>query len=165
MKWATKNYNALGNFLHAPSIYQMEGGKKPDMASIKTRAIDIANECEQLLSSSIYDINIGQFVGFECVECKAYIKKRIANIDSSITVICYHCRANYKLEKTEDGATEALLCESTYKCQKCGHDNHFGSHRVVDGAILKCTKCGNQTKIQQQFFLCDPKTGEGIAEE
>jgi hypothetical protein len=51
IEWANKKYNALGNYLHAPTLHQLESGNAPTLAVIIARATEILHECEKVLNS------------------------------------------------------------------------------------------------------------------
>jgi hypothetical protein len=46
MEWATKNHNALGNYLHSPTIHKLETGNVPTAEVIIARATEVLKECE-----------------------------------------------------------------------------------------------------------------------
>lgn len=153
MKWANKNHNALGNFLHAPTMHQIESGGAPTAAAIIKKATEVANECEKILNSSLSNINFGQFFEFECEDCKTQIRKRKGSFTQEEGVVCPKCRATYDIESAEGNNVICSLRKATYTCRPCGAENGVGVHRVVDGEILECEKCGKKATIKQKFEL------------
>ena len=99
MKWANKNHNALGNFLHAPTMHQLESGTVATTAAILEKATEVAAECEHILNSPIFNVNFGQFYEFEC-ECGAHIRRRSGSFTQDQGVVCHkaNCRATYDIE-------------------------------------------------------------------
>ena len=95
MKWANKNHNTLGNFLHAPTMHQIESGGAPTLADIIEKATDVANECEQILNSPVFHVNFGQFFNFECKDCSTPIRRRVGSLTPEEGVVCPKCCATY----------------------------------------------------------------------
>lgn len=153
MKWANKNHNALGNFLHAPTMHQIESGGAPTVAAITEKATGVANECEQILNSSVFNVNFGHFFEFECEDCGTQIRRSVGSFPPDQGVVCPKCRATYNVESAEGDKVVLSLRKATYTCRPCGAENGVGIHRVVDGEILECEKCDKKATIKQRFEL------------
>jgi hypothetical protein len=153
MKWANRNHNALGNFLHAPTMHQIESGGAPTAAAITEKATEVANECELILNSPVFNVNFGQFFEFECKDCSTQIRRRAGSFTPEQGVVCPKCRAAYNVESAEGGEVRFYLRKSKYTCRACGAENWVGTHRVAHGAILECEKCGRKATIEQRFVL------------
>lgn len=153
LKWATKNHNALGNFLHAPTLHQIEIGGTPTVVTIIDKATEIADECDRILNSPIFNVNFGHFFEFQCEDCKTQICKRVGSFTPEQGVICPKCRATYNVEFAEGDKIFPYLRNSTYTCPPCGAENRIGTHRVADGVVLECEKCGKKGKIEQMFGI------------
>ena len=68
LDWADK-HNALGNFLHAPTLHQIEKGEFSTKEKILKKARQVANEIDHILSSPIFNVNFGNFYKFNCNFC------------------------------------------------------------------------------------------------
>lgn len=79
LDWANKNHNALGNFLHAPTMHQIELGVIPTVASIIQKTTQVADECEKILSSPVFKVNFGRFFEVKCIDCGTHIKRRVGS--------------------------------------------------------------------------------------
>ena len=155
MKWANKNHNALGNFLHAPTIHQLESGSEVSTAAIIKKANEIAAECDIILNSSVFNVNFGNFFEFECFNCKTPIKRRLGSFTQQQGVVCpnSNCRATYDVKPGEGVKIIYNQRTSNYTCQTCGAKNTIGAHHVVAGAMLECEKCRAKATIIQKFSL------------
>lgn len=155
LKWANKNHNALGNFLHAPTMHQLESGTVATTAAIVKKATEVAAECDHILESPIFNVNFGQFFEFICVDCGDRIRRRSGSFMQQQGVVCLNsgCRATYDIEPGEGDKIVVHLRMTHYTCQPCGADNWVGTHRVVDGAILECETCGKRAAAVQGFNL------------
>lgn len=153
MKWANKNHNTLGNFLHAPTRYQLESGGAPALAAIIEKATKVANECGQILNSPVFHVNFGEFFNFECEDCGTPIRRRVGSFTPEEGVVCPKCRATYDVESVDENAIRCCLRTAKYTCHPCGAKNWVGIHRVMDGVILKCENCGKKATIKQKFVM------------
>ena len=151
LKWANKNHNALGNFLHAPTILQIEAGGTPTAATIIEKATEVADTCERILSSPIFNVNLRIFE-FDCVDCKTPILRRNRSFAPDKGVVCPKCGATYDV-KSEGGNVKYDLRKLRYPCPTCNAENWVGTHRVVAGAIFVCGKCSRKATVEQRFVL------------
>ncbi|NLE26520.1 MAG: hypothetical protein GX625_14485, partial [Clostridiaceae bacterium] len=151
LNWANKNHNALGNFLHAPTMHQIESGVTPTAASIFQKATQVADECEKILSSPVFNVNFGQFFEFKCTDCGAHIKRRVGSFTREQGVVCPNskCRATYDVETEGDKEVQFSLRQSKYTCRPCATENWVGTHRVVPGAVFECVQCGKKALVVQ----------------
>jgi hypothetical protein len=53
MKWATENHNALGRYLHAPTIHKLEQGKRPTVEEIIARANGVLKGIANLMDHKL----------------------------------------------------------------------------------------------------------------
>lgn len=155
LNWANKNHNALGNFLHAPTIHQIESGATPTAAALIQKAIQVADECEKILSSPVFNVNFGQFFEFKCADCGTQIKKRIGSFTKEEGVVCPNsrCRATYDVKNEGDKNVLFSLRQTQYTCPPCGTENWIGTHRVLPGTTLVCTQCGKKAMVVQRMGL------------
>lgn len=161
LKWANKNHNALGNFLHAPTMNQIESGSVPTAATIIEKASSVAAECEHILKSSVFNVNFGQFFEFKCIDCGVHIRRRSGSFTQQQGVVCLNsnCRATYDIETCEGNKIVPHLRKMLYTCQPCGAENRVGAHRVIDGAIIECNMCGKKATVVQGFDLVFEDSG------
>ena len=134
-------------------MHQIESGGAPTAAAITEKATEVANECEQILNSPVFNVNFGQFFEFECKDCRTQIRRRVGSFTPEQGVVCPKCRATYDVESAEGGKVGFDLRKSKYTCRPCGAENWVGTHRVVAGAILECEKCRKKAAIEQSFVL------------
>jgi predicted RNA-binding Zn-ribbon protein involved in translation (DUF1610 family) len=155
LNWANKNHNALGNFLHAPTIYQIESGVIPAAASIIQKATQVADECEKILSSPVFHVNFGQFFELKCIDCGTPIKRRVGSFTKEEGLVCPNskCRATYDVETKSHEEVQFSLRQSKYTCPRCGTENWVGNHRLLHGTVFKCVECGKEAKVVQRIEL------------
>ncbi|WP_458097593.1 hypothetical protein [Roseomonas sp. WA12] len=84
LKWAHSFHNALGNFLHASTIHQIESGAEATLDKMKTKADEVVLVLEEALSPATISANFGVFHTFDC-DCGRHIKRRVGSFADGIT--------------------------------------------------------------------------------
>ena len=160
LKWAHSHYNALGSYLHVPSLFQLETGKIPSESSIIEKANAIATECDEILKSPIFGVNFGQFVEFTCSACSSPIRRRIGSFSMDEGIKCPQCKATYDVEEDGPERYQLSLRTAKYECLKCKTKNVLGLHLVVPDAVVECAKCKITMIIKQYFEIVLRKENE-----
>jgi len=146
MQWANKSYNTLGNFLHAPTLEQLEAGKEPEVTVIEKRVAAIIKELAAVLASPIYNVNFGNFFQLKCECCGTDIKRRADSIPKS-GVMCPNraCRAVYIVKKIDSGFSYVIKTVQ-WDCP-CGHTTYFPHNRIGLNSLFDCQGCGKTFQI------------------
>ncbi|MHC1701735.1 MAG: hypothetical protein AB9900_12330 [Humidesulfovibrio sp.] len=147
--WANKNHNALGNFLHAPALFQINNGKIPTAEMIRNKASEVAEIIEHTLASGVYNINFGVFYSFEC-SCKGQIICRSENYKRDDGIKCPNCAAIWDIVSETDGpggcSVTYCMRKTQYTCLDCKAVNDVGIHLVKEGEMFVCA-CGARNKV------------------
>lgn len=146
-QWANSAHNALGNFLHAPTLDQIERGKMPDCATMLRKAGEVADELETVLASPIWRVNFGVFVELDC-PCGARIKYRATDVTGR-TVVCRRtsCGAIYDVVDQDDEKVVFVMRRTPYVCARCQTRNSIPAHQVKPGAVVACDSCSARFKM------------------
>ena len=151
MRWANKSYNTLVNFLHAPTLEQLEMGKGPDAKVVQKRIATIVDELEAVLASPIYNVSFGNFFQLKCECCGTDIKRRADSIPAS-GVICpnRNCRAVYDVKK---GLSE-FLCARRYDLTPTGQDRVYPADGLP-GKLVVLDNRGSLVRSKHLFLRPD----------
>ena len=144
-----KHYDALGSFLHMPSMKDVREGKSLDFNKIRTRCEDIAVFIDQVLSSPIFNVNAGNFSTLDCIECGQPIRKRIPFGQKEVIAECYQCKSTYSI--ADEGNGKANWTPNQYKL-KCAKDGCVQTIKVwkqvlKEGYSWKCNKCNSKNAL------------------
>jgi hypothetical protein len=141
-----KHYDALGSHLHMPTLKQMREGKKFDAAKLRTRCLQIAENLEKVLSSSIRNLRFAVTSQTDCVYCGKPMRKRAPTEDQPISAKCFECGALYRLIPADERKVRWEPMQSRVWCptEDCGHAFVVGDHEVKLGAYWSCPKCGQR---------------------
>jgi len=152
MRTIKKHYDALGSFLHTPSMKKMRSGEKLNYEKIRKRCVDIYEYLELVLSSPVFNITIGNFAIHECVECGFKIRKRLPMNSASVVANCFNCRASYTIEDIGENQVKWSPHQHVVGCAnaECDQTIAMWKHEMEPGAYWVCEGCGGEN----HFSLC-----------
>lgn len=147
-----KHYDALGSFVHIPSMRQAD--VTPDFAKIGARCKEIAAEVERALSSRIYNINFGSFSTMTCEECGSIVRKRIPIDSQSVEAQCFQCQATYLLVPEPGNKVKWIPQMESVQCPTtgCMQLTHIWKSEVKAGSHWTCGGCGHRVGIGLTVF-------------
>jgi hypothetical protein len=143
MKVLKKHYDALGSYLHVQSMKKMRTGAVLDYNKLRTRCQEIFTFVEQVLSSPVFNVTMGNFATLECVECKSPIRKRIINEQSEMSAECYQCKATYTVTNEGNNKYKWEPHQHEIECANadCQQKVIVWQHELEVGRHWVCTSC------------------------
>jgi DNA-directed RNA polymerase subunit RPC12/RpoP len=147
VKWANKQYNSLGSFLHIPTLKQIEDQSEISDDKIKAKACDIHKTLHDILSSPIFNVNFGKFTSFQCAECTFLIKRREECLYASKGITCGSCGAVYDAIQQDGGGVGFRVRVVEYECASCNAPNSILRHKFSAGTTVVCRSCGAKSRI------------------
>lgn len=153
MRWANANHNALGSFLHVPTLHQIENGEFPSASKIAERAGKIASELAHISASPLFRTNMGEFFDFEC-ECGTKVKRRSGTFTKESGIVCSNskCRAIWVVVEDQGDEFKVVMRKVSYPCP-CGVQHYFGAHLLKHNQALRCPNCGRRAHVAQTFEI------------
>lgn len=150
-----KHYNALGSYLHTPTIAQIENNKPHDMQKLRARCEDIIAAIEQVLSSRVWRTSISNSGKLECDVCKTQIKRRLPLGVERRTIECWECKATYNMSHTSDGKVyfEPRQLAVTCVAENCETKNYVWENEISPGFQWECYECGTPQKLAYGVVL------------
>jgi len=147
VKWANSNHNALGNFLHAPTLFQINSGNVPTLEKMTVKIQEIVGVIEKILSSPVFNVNFGQFYSFKC-DCGRNIKRRIGSFKLEDGIKCPSCGAVWDIVSEDETVDHVKFLERRiiYRCFACGLENTIGVNKIREGERLIC-QCGAESIV------------------
>lgn len=143
-----KHYDALGSYLHMPTVKQLSSGGELDAAKLAERCSDIIKFIADVLASPIFNVTLGNFGEIRCA-CGAIIRKRMPSGTSTVEVQCWECPASYTLEDAGEGKSLWKPHQEELRCQFVGCDTPAFVWRrdIRPGRRWTCSKCSSQNLI------------------
>lgn len=148
-----KHYDALGSFLHMPTLKQLEERGNVDFAKLRARCEQIVAGLEAALASSIFNITLGSFAQIACVECGKPVRRRFPVGQESVEAQCPECPANYRLTLADAGKVRWQPLQQEVVCvvDSCGHTFSLWDREIERGAHWMCPKCHVRYVIDYAF--------------
>jgi DNA-directed RNA polymerase subunit RPC12/RpoP len=148
-KWANKMHNALGNFLHQPTLKQFQHMTDNVEKAAREKAGEATVELERILSAPVLQFRAHRLVETKC-ECGYRIARDREFLLAGKKVTCSDCgrEYNYSHDKQTD-AFAFTLRRVLWQCLACKESNSFGIHELEPERkmIITCTNCGESVEV------------------
>ena len=162
-KWARQSWQALGSFLHVPTINQIEtktesGGVEKDYTqSMRTRCHEILNKVTEVLSSTAWNFIAGNFRKFSC-DCGFEMLRRDETVIAEGQIDCVDCGRIYDVEFKGGDTFKVNLQTIPWKCPHCNSDNEVATYVLKEGLLLRCSNCNEEYNLKSAWRL-EPANG------
>lgn len=150
--WAHKAHNALGSFLHEPTIAQHTSGKAGLSDKAKAKADAVASELERILSASVFNTNFGSFITFDC-HCGFKLKRKDRALKDNPVVECRECQRRYIGKEIDGGNYSFKYLQQVFTCKACEIEQAIGDHEVEREPIVSCGNCGTKVQIRKRYVI------------
>lgn len=150
------HYDALGSYLHSPTLKQLEEKGTHDAVRLKERCAEIVTALDEVLSSRVFNINFGNFTSIECMnsECGEPIRKRHPHGVEVLAAKCYECNADYEITADANGEWlwRPMVEEVSCPTESCGEVIKLWQHEVKSGSHWRCRGCNNKFQLGLAIF-------------
>jgi hypothetical protein len=138
-----KHYSALGSYLHVQSMKQALSGKPIDFGGMRSRCEEIIVFVEEILTSPVHNIIVGNFSTVGCMKCGETLRKRMRNGQCETHVECFDCGASYTLIDKENGQVEWKPQRHEVGCgnRSCGNKSLFWQKDMEISRWWICSEC------------------------
>jgi hypothetical protein len=151
-KTLKQHYDAIGSYLHIPTMAQIEDGKIQNNERLKNRLLKCISVVEQVLASPIYNSTLGVFATLEkCsrLNCGKPVRRRITKGHSTFDANCSSCGATYEVSSNDDGTTVWRPKASQVNCttKECSGHTFLWEDELKPGTVWRCETCGKGNKL------------------
>ena len=149
METLRRHYDALGSFLHVPTLKQTKSGKGHDHGKLRMRCTEIAEYFDKVLTSPVHNVTLGNFATIDCAECGKPIRKRIPATAETVEAECFSCNASYTIKDIGGGQVhwESHIHEVACGNNDCGHKIQIWRREFAAGVGWTCPDCAGQNTI------------------
>lgn len=159
------HYDAIGSYLHMPSLEQLQTRKIPDITKLRERCEKVVGLVEAVLSSPVWNCTLGVFATLaQCMneDCKKPVRKRIPVGRESLEVQCFECKAEYILTAQPDGRVLWQPRQTLAPCSTpdCPEKMALWAHEIMPGAHWHCRGCGAHNGITLSVAKIEDETDE-----
>lgn len=156
-KWANKAHNALGNFLHQPTIKQLTQLTNDLDVSARKKANEVITEIDRLLSSPVSSFRAHRLVEIKC-DCGCRIARDVEFLNAQKRVICSSCGCEYLYSlDAEKGGYNFIPRKALWECNACKTSNSFPFHELKEGNSVSCSHCKKSFEIAMVLQLKEPE--------
>jgi len=148
-----KHYDALGSYLHTPTVKQLADGKGVDYGRFRLRCAQIAAEVQATLQSPVWNINFATFSEIACARCNSLVRKRMNSPNE--TARCFGCNATYEVTETPEKKIGWKFIQQVIPCQApgCGKDMFLLDADIEAGKSVRCVHCASLHHINLTISL------------
>lgn len=150
MKDIKSSYDALGSFLHQPTLKQISSGGH-DWQKLRLRCDDLVTKLEAVLASQVFNVNFGAFTTFKCMneDCGQTVRKRLPSRKSEVLTVCFECGAEHEITVDAQGlcAVRPMVLDVPCANNQCGYKLRLFRNEVRVGAYWKCPECDTKCRI------------------
>lgn len=145
-----RHYDALGSYLHVPTIKQRKAGAKIDVVKFRARCDEIAAYLTEVLASPVWNTTMGNFATHDCMKCGHPIRKRMPHGQDVVDAKCFECGATYKVTDAGEGKAHFEPDQVEVKCanQDCKTSVFPWRSEIVPNSGWKCEVCGGENDIK-----------------
>ena len=157
-----KHYNALGNFLHLPTIKQLKEKAEPTPDAIRKHCEVVASDVEKALSSPISSMVAYGLVDFQCRRCGEQVERTTPLVPHRFVTTCLKCKAAYRLDTTAGNPTVITPSFASIHCrhEECPGEHTLWSDEAKPGTAWTCQVCGEAHKLILVPWLVSKDAGD-----
>lgn len=153
VKWGNSAHNALGNFLHEPTIDQQQKGQADVDVAARSKANEVLAELEAILAAPLFNVNFGNFVSFDC-SCGVTVRRKPSALEGGKPVSCINCGRLWTQEPGDTPDTWKFKPDvTTYECETCKSTQGIATHLLAKLPKVKCATCGTERQIVQGYLF------------
>ena len=147
-----RHYDALGHFLHSPTLSALKAGKDHRPDKMKDRCDELVAEVDKVVSSNIWHLQRNSTSELKCLKCDEPILRRVRLGGGKRTVKCFsgECGAEYEVATSQGDPVvtwTALASEIPCKNEKCDSKHLLWRSERRAGTVWKCEACGQKHKL------------------
>ena len=150
MKTIKTHYDALGSFLHVPTLKSITEGKVANVEKLRKRCEQISLEVEKSLASTVFNSTLGNFSSIQCLECESVIRKRIPFKAVTVEAACFSCSAAYTLHVEDAGKIrwEPQIARVPCSDTDCDAVVELWRYEFQPGQSWTCDKCDRKNVLR-----------------
>ncbi|MCU7837197.1 MAG: hypothetical protein KZQ83_18390 [gamma proteobacterium symbiont of Taylorina sp.] len=150
--------------MHTQTLEQTEQGKGPKPESIRTRCNELIKILEQVLSSSVFNVNFRTIVSIPCEQCGTKIVRRVHHDQEAFIANCIECSASYNITETDNHQFnwKPLVREINCINESCNGSAQIWENDIKLGSQWECADCGGKNKFLLGIaYVSQPQNNSG----
>ena len=159
-----KHYDALGSYLHMPTLGQLKDGGQPDLGKLRDQCNEIVGVIEHALTSPVFNIRMGQFATIDCAQCGKVISRCLPFGEEEVEAKCFECGAEYLVRNAGEGKNLWEPLGQQIKCpeETCNENIWVWQDKVKVWTSLTCNGCGQAFELVLDLEKREPMQQNGL---
>ena len=151
-----KNYDALGSFLHVPTMQSIEQKGWHSKTKLRRRCVALAETLRKAVESN-WTLRLSSSVQFDCHRCGQSMRRHLDCTMESRTVACWHCDASYLLTHSDGNELDRKPLVELVACanKSCAGKMPVWRNDLKYGASFTCETCGVKTMIAYSVVVAE----------
>jgi hypothetical protein len=152
--WANRMHNALGNFLHQPTVRQMlQVSDTTRSETGRRKAKEALDEIERVLASSVWSFRAHQLLQINC-KCGSVIARDKSFLEAKKILECSNCGRFYTYWLEEESKRYGFRsAQVSWTCKDCGAANVKDADEAKPGNVVECSRCAAKFELANKIFL------------
>lgn len=163
VKWLSKTWNKLGNFLHAEFPYA-PAGAFADPNKVRSELREITEKIRPFVEKT-FTGTIAEIISFECVACNGLVLANKEGVESIGYATCLNpeCELRYlvKGKHGEDFEFEPEIYSA--ECLECGEKLMLPKHKLSAGYEFSCSGCHCRYQVAHEWTYVKITEAEGVS--
>ena len=149
LKTLKKHYDALGSYLHVPTIAKWTASRGHDFDKLRRRCEALVKALTVVLSSPVWNVDFKLSGSTECTNCNATMRRRMGKDGKQRKVECWECGMTYDLKDVGDGKVMFDPRQAAIPCisKTCDTINYVVEGEWVEGFSYKCRSCDQPHRL------------------
>lgn len=153
------NYDALGSYLHMPTLKQSDKTGGPDFQRLRQRCEELVAALDPMVTPAKNTFIGGTFTHCPCYRCGSDMRKRLSpGLTGELAARCIECDAEHRVAVDAEG-------NSTWTSNRfsapCAHEPCPGVHglfadEITEGRRWTCQICGQDSILEFGLFPVIP---------
>jgi hypothetical protein len=153
-----RNYDALGSFLHMPTLKQIAKSGGTDFSALRRRCEALVAVLDPIVTPPKSSFIGGRFSLCDCTRCGAQMRKRIPpGLTGELAAVCMACEAPYSVLIADGADDQWATVKHAAPCYHCGQVHGAFSDDLKEGYRLTCDGCGGQSVYDCAIFPFEPE--------
>jgi hypothetical protein len=146
------HYDAIGSYLHVPSLENVQLGKLPDQTKLRGRCDEVVDLVDKILASKVWntDFKISATLN-QCMndDCKKPIRKRLPVGQDTVEAQCFECKAEYIIASEEGNRVRwtPKMTNAICSTPDCPEKTALWDREIKQGTNWRCRACGTRNVI------------------
>jgi transcription elongation factor Elf1 len=159
LRFLRRHYDAIGSYLHTPTMLQQEAQATQDPARLRRRVREVLDHLDKVLASRIFNIiPPSPFTWITCGRCGDKVRRSTRNDVKRTAATCLGCGAHYNVIRQKDGTYRWWSHDVRIPCQArdCDGEIIAPADLVKRGSLFDCPKCGATNRVVLSARLARP---------